>query len=203
MSLPPSQPSSLPYSQACENNKQPIQTVLKSAFQDASRVLEVGSGTGQHAVFFAQNLPNLCWQASDQAEHMNGLQARIKTEGAANQPEPVEFDVYEKAPTGNFDALFTANTCHIMPTEGVERLFQHLGNALSKVKRVCIYGPFNYAGKFTSGSNEAFDELLRTRDPKMGIRDIEWITQLAEEQGFKLVNDHGMPAHNRLLEFSR
>ncbi|RUO65123.1 Protein of unknown function [Pseudidiomarina planktonica] len=194
---------SLPFSQACENNKNPILPVLTTAFADCTQVLEVGSGTGQHAVHFAHNLSHLCWQASDQNDYLHGLQARIKAEGIAGQPLAVEFNVFNQAPDGGYDALFTANTCHIMPTEGVQRLFQHLGDTLRGVKKVCIYGPFNYAGNFTSDSNKAFDELLRTREPDMGIRDIEWIISLAQAQGFKLVNDHDMPANNRLLEFSR
>lgn len=194
---------SLPFSQACENNKDPILAVLKDAFSDCSQVLEVGSGTGQHAVHFAHKLPKLCWQASDQSEYLGALQARIKAEGAPEQPMPVEFDVFKQVPDGHYDALFTANTCHIMPMEGVQSLFQHLGGALRSVKKVCIYGPFNYNGRHTSESNAAFDKSLRARDPQMGIRSKEWIVELAQEQGLQLVNDHKMPANNRLLEFSR
>lgn len=177
--------------------------MLTTAFADCTQVLEVGSGTGQHAVHFAHNLPHLCWQASDQSDYLHGLQARIKAEGAAEQPLAVEFNVFNQAPAGGYDGLFTANTCHIMPTEGVQRLFQHLGDALRSVKKVCIYGPFNYNGRYTSASNAAFDESLRARDPQMGIRSKEWIVELAHEQGLQLVRDHDMPANNRLLEFSR
>lgn len=194
---------SLPFSQACENNKDAILAVLKNAFSACSHVLEVGAGTGQHAVHFAHNLPQLRWQMSDQSDYLAGLEARLAAEGAPGQPAAIEFNIFEPAPVGDYDALFTANTCHIMPTEGVQRLFQHLGDTLRGVKKVCIYGPFNYAGNYTSDSNKAFDELLRTREPHMGIRDIEWVISLAQEQGFKLVNDHDMPANNRLLEFSR
>ncbi|WP_286963558.1 DUF938 domain-containing protein, partial [Idiomarina sp. UBA3992] len=105
----------LPFSQACENNKDPILQVLKTAFSDCTRALEVGSGTGQHAVYFASQLPNIHWQASDQKEYLPGVTARIKQEGVADQPLPVEFNVFADAPEGTFNALFTANTCHIMP----------------------------------------------------------------------------------------
>lgn len=193
----------LPFSQACENNKDPIFNVLKKAFSGCTRVLEVGSGTGQHAVYFAKKLSHIKWQASDQPSYLPGIKARIEQEGVANQAMPVEFDVFQSAPAGKFDALFTANTCHIMPKEGVEALFNHLGNGLSSVKHLCIYGPFNDNGHFTSDSNRAFDQSLQARDSQMGIRDKQWITELADQQGFSLINTHAMPANNQLLEFQR
>ncbi|MDV6314836.1 DUF938 domain-containing protein [Idiomarina sp. HP20-50] len=193
----------LPFSQACENNKDPILNILKRAFADSSHVLEVGSGTGQHAVYFARQLTHLKWQASDQPQYLSGITARIKQEGENNQPAPREFDVFKSAPNGQFDALFTANTCHIMPKEGVERLFDHLGDALKSVKVLCIYGPFNDNGHFTSDSNRAFQQSLQARDSQMGIRDQQWIAKLADQQGFKLKNIHTMPANNQLLEFHR
>lgn len=193
----------LPFSQACENNKDPILDVLKLVFSDCTHVLEVGSGTGQHAVYFARQLPHLCWQVSDQKEYLEGVAARIQQEGATNQPLPVEGNVFKAAPAGTFDALFTANTCHIMPKEGVERLFQHLGNRLGSIKRLCIYGPFNDNGHFTSDSNRDFHQWLQSHDNNMGIRDAQWITELASRQGFKLQNTHRLPANNQLLEFKR
>lgn len=193
----------LPFSQACENNKDPMLEVLEVAFANASQVLEVGSGTGQHAVYFAKKLSHLEWQASDQPEYLPGVKARIEKEGVPGQPLPVEFDVFQSAPDGQFDALFTANTCHIMPKEGVEALFNHLGDKLKSVKFLCIYGPFNDNGHFTSDSNRAFDQSLRTRDSQMGIRDKQWIAQLASQHGFHLKNTHTMPANNQLLEFQR
>ncbi|AAV82402.1 DUF938 domain-containing protein [Idiomarina loihiensis] len=193
----------LPFSQACENNKDPILEVLKTAFSDCTRVLEVGSGTGQHAVYFASQLPNIHWQASDQKEYLPGVTARIKQEGVTNQPLPVEFDVFADAPGGTFNALFTANTCHIMPKEGVERLFEHLEGDLSSVERLCIYGPFNDNGHFTSDSNRGFHQSLQSRNSDMGIRDWQWITELANQQGFELKKIHPLPANNQLLEFQR
>ncbi|MCA1766676.1 MAG: class I SAM-dependent methyltransferase [Idiomarina sp.] len=193
----------LPFSQACENNKDPILHILKVAFANASSVLEVGSGTGQHAVYFAEALPHLKWQASDQEPYLPGIEARIKKEGVENQPLPLEFDVFKTVPKGQFDGLFTANTCHIMPEEGVEALFNHLGKNLKLVKYLCIYGPFNDNGHFTSDSNRAFNQSLQARDEQMGIRDKQWITELAGQQGFELKNAHAMPANNQLLEFQR
>ncbi|ATZ74084.1 methylase [Idiomarina sp. X4] len=193
----------LPFSQACENNKKPILDVLKVAFAKASHVLEVGSGTGQHAVYFARQLPHLKWQASDQPAYLSGIKARILKEGVPNQPLPFEFDVFQSAPDGQFDALFTANTCHIMPKEGVKALFEHLGNSLKSVKLLCIYGPFNDNGQFTSESNRSFNESLKARDSQMGIRDKQWIAELAGQQGFRLKSTHAMPANNQILEFQR
>lgn len=193
----------LPFSQACENNKGPILKVLEVAFAHATRVLEVGSGTGQHAVYFANKLTHLKWQASDQAPYLPGVKARIEKDGVANQPLPVEFNVFQSAPTGPFDALFTANTCHIMPKEGVEALFHHLGNELTSVTYLCLYGPFNDNGHFTSDSNRAFHQSLQARDSQMGIRDKQWIEQLAGQQGFRLKKTHAMPANNHILEFQR
>ncbi|PHQ90878.1 MAG: methylase [Idiomarina sp.] len=193
----------LPFSQACENNKDPILRVLKTAFSDCTRVLEVGSGTGQHAVYFASQLPNIHWQTSDQKEYLPGVTARIKQEGVTNQPLPVEFNVFADAPEGTFNALFTANTCHIMPKEGVERLFEHLGDSLSSVKCLCIYGPFNDNGHFTSDSNRSFHQSLQSRNSDMGIRDWQWIAELANQQGFELKKMHPLPANNQLLEFAR
>ncbi|MCK7458295.1 DUF938 domain-containing protein [Idiomarina aminovorans] len=193
----------LPFSQACENNKDSILRILNKVFVDATHVLEVGSGTGQHAVYFAGALAHLKWQASDQKPYLPGIEVRIKKEGVNNQPLPLEFDVFKTVPKGQFDALFTANTCHIMPKEGVEALFNHLGDNLKSVRYLCIYGPFNDNGHFTSDSNRAFNQSLQARDNQMGIRDKQWITELASQRGFKLENTHAMPANNQLLEFQR
>ncbi|RUO78145.1 DUF938 domain-containing protein [Idiomarina seosinensis] len=194
---------SLPFSQACENNKQPILSVLTSAFAKSSAVLEVGSGTGQHATYFAEQLPHLVWQPSDQGEYLPAVTARIQQQPVANLRPPLEFNVFDAAPQGSFDALFTANTCHIMPKLAVEALFKHLEQSLVNVSKLCIYGPFNNNGDYTSDSNAAFDQSLKQQDPSMGLRDQQWIVSLAKECGFRLVADHKMPANNQLLEFER
>ena len=193
----------LPYSQACENNKQPILEILNSALANSQRVLEVGSGTGQHAVYFAQHLPHCTWQPTDQAHYLTGLNQRLDKQAPSNVLPAQVFNVFEDLPTGEFDALFTANTCHIMPAAGVEGLFALLSAELSSIQTVCIYGPFNEGGEFTSQSNRAFDEKLRTRDPEMGIRDKEWIQDLARQAGFTHAQSHTLPANNQLLEFHR
>ncbi len=196
--------SDLPFSQACENNKASILAVLQHAFADCTKVLEIGSGTGQHAVHFAENLPHLNWQASDQAVYLPDLTERLRRAALPNLPLPLQLDVTEDAlPAQQFDALFTANTLHIMPWPVVRQLFVRL-NALCAAKAtLCIYGPFNYNGRFTSDSNQVFDASLKSRDAAMGIRDIEAVLALAQQQGFTLKQDIAMPANNRLLWFGK
>ncbi|MDR6982881.1 SAM-dependent methyltransferase [Rheinheimera pacifica] len=196
--------SDLPFSQACENNKAPILAVLQQAFANCSKVLEVGSGTGQHAVHFAAALPHLCWQASDQAMYLPDLTERLRRAALPNLPLPLQLDISADAlPEQQFDALFSANTLHIMPWPVVEQFFSRLAGLTTQQVTLCIYGPFNYNGSFTSDSNRAFDLSLKSRDPAMGIRDIAAVVALADAAGFTLQHDHSMPANNRLLQFLR
>ena len=197
-----------PFSQACENNKAPILAVLTQAFSLNRHVLEIGSGTGQHAVYFAANLPHLIWQTSDQAEYIGGVTARCEQESTTtNLVLPLILDVTAPWPvdglTPEIDAVFSANTLHIMSKNMVEAFFSGLGLYLPQLNTLCIYGPFNYQGEFSSDSNRQFDGFLKQRDPASGIRDIEWICCLASEQGFTLEQDVAMPANNRLLQFVR
>lgn len=196
--------SDLPFSQACENNKEPILAVLKQAFYQTTTVLEIGSGTGQHAVYFASQLTHLRWQASDQQHYLPELNERLRRAALRNLPQALCLDVtQQQLPAGNFDGLFTANTLHIMSWSMVESMFKRLNRLLSENATLCIYGPFNYNGTFTSASNQAFDQSLKSRDPAMGIRDVEQVLVLAEAQGFSLQQDHAMPANNRLLWLRR
>ena len=211
--MPIAQPlAQLPFSQACENNKAPILAVLTQAFSLNQHVLEIGSGTGQHAVYFAANLPHLIWQTSDQAEYIEVISARCKQEGklsdvAANLALPIILDVTTPWPVGGLtpeiDAVFSANTLHIMSKNMIEAFFSGLGLYLPQLNTLCIYGPFNYQGEFSSDSNRQFDGFLKQRDPASGVRDIEWICQLASEQKLTLQHDIAMPANNRLLQFVR
>lgn len=194
----------LPFSQACENNKAPILAVLQQAFANCSRVLEVGSGTGQHAVHFATHLPHLTWQASEQPHYLAELTERLRRAALPNLPLPVPLDIcQDAAPAQRFDALFSANTLHIMSWPVVEQFFSRLNELLSEQATLCIYGPFNYNDRFTSASNQAFDANLKSRDPAMGIRDISAVIAQADAAGFTLKQDHSMPANNRLLQFVR
>lgn len=193
-----------PLSEACERNKEPILEVLRGAFENVRSVLEIGSGTGQHAVHFAKNLPYLTWQPSDLADYLPGLKTRLELEGSPNIEEPIMLDVTAEIwNVGSFEGVFTANTFHIMSEALVELFFLGLDEVLTGDGTLCIYGPFNYGGKFTSESNERFNEFLQSRDPESGIRDFEWVNSLAEAQGLKLYHDHEMPANNRLLEWQK
>jgi SAM-dependent methyltransferase len=190
----------LPFSEACERNKEPILAVLREAFADCSRVVEIGAGTGQHAVHLARHLPHLEWQPTDRAEWLEGLAARVAAEGPPNLLAPVELDVLrEPWPPVRGDAVFSANTLHIMSWPAVEALFAGLGRVLEPGGVLAVYGPFKYRGAFTTPSNAEFDAMLRDRDPASGVRDFEAVNALAERAGLALQADHPMPANNQLL----
>ncbi len=193
-----------PFSPSCERNRDPLLTVLRQHFADRTRVLEIGSGTGQHAVHFAEGLPQLSWQASDCAEHLPGIRAWLDDAALPNTPAPLEFDVNQSDwPASRYDAVFTANTLHIMSWPEVERLFRQLPQLLTAQARVVIYGPFKYAGRFTSASNADFDDWLRARDHHSGIRDFEAVDALAQQIGLVLQQDHALPANNQCLVWQR
>jgi SAM-dependent methyltransferase len=160
-------------------------------------VLEIGSGTGQHAAYFAPELPHLVWQASDVAENLPGIREWVC------DPPPIELDVDKAWPKVDADAVFSANTCHIMSWPQVEQLFSGVGRVLRKGGVFALYGPFNYGGKPTSESNARFDAMLRGRDPASGLRDFEEINRLAAGAGLAFAEDNAMPANNRLLVWRR
>jgi SAM-dependent methyltransferase len=194
----------LPFSEACERNKGPILEALRDAFADRRRVLEIGAGTGQHAVHFAQQLPALHWQPTDRAEYLGDLARRIEAEGTGNLGRPMELDVlHEPWPALSADAIYSANTLHIMSWPAVEALFAGLPRVIDGDAVLAIYGPFRYGGRFTTASNAEFDCGLRARDPASGIRDFEAVDALAQRIGFKLVVDHAMPANNQLIVWRR
>lgn len=192
-----------PFSLACERNREPILTVLRQYFGDRSRVLEVGSGTGQHAVHFADALPHLEWQASDVEENLPGIRAWIDEFALPNTPAPLAWDVRDPPPARGFDAVFTANTLHIMSWPEVERLFAVLPEIVADDARLAIYGPFRYGDKPTSDSNAQFDRWLRSEDPDRGLRDFEKADALARQAGFELMEDRAMPANNRCIVWQR
>jgi SAM-dependent methyltransferase len=187
-------------SDACERNKGPILEILSGAFARSRKVLEIGSGTGQHATHFAAHLPHLIWQPSDTGDYLTGLRERISHEGTPNLRAPLELDVRDLPwPVEPVDAIFTANTLHIMSWDAVKDLFRGIGAVMSGPGTLCIYGPFRYGGRFTSSSNAEFDRYLRARDPDSGIRDFEEVNTLSSEQGLSLLADHPMPANNQLI----
>ncbi|MEA3138616.1 MAG: hypothetical protein QOK23_785 [Gammaproteobacteria bacterium] len=194
----------LPFSEACERNKAPILAVLRSAFADRIQVLEIGSGTGQHAVHFAAHLSHLTWYPTEQLAFLNDLNARVKLEGTPNLRQATVLDVNQAVwPLRRADAVFTANTFHIMAWSEVTALFRGLDGVLSAGGIVCVYGPFRYGGRYTSTSNRDFDSMLQERDPLSGLRDVEQVTALGAECGLRLLADHDLPANNRLLQFRR
>jgi cyclopropane fatty-acyl-phospholipid synthase-like methyltransferase len=194
----------LPFSEACERNKRPILSVLKDAFAASTTVLEIGSGTGQHALWFARHLPHVVWQPTELPEFVPDLRARIRAEGTANLREPIALDVLEDPwPAGPVDALFSANTLHIMSWASVTQLFRGAGHVLLPGGILCIYGPFKYGARYTSDSNEQFDWYLKARDPFSGIRDAHEVDAVAASVGLTLMADHPMPANNQARVWRR
>jgi len=192
------------YSQACEENREPILAIIGEVFANAHSILEIGSGTGQHAVYFAHRLPHLIWQPSDLAENHASIHAWREESGLVNVLPPIGLDVTASAwPDGAYDGLFSANTTHIMSLQKVKSMFSGIGNLLQTGAHCCLYGPFNYNGAFTSESNKRFDSWLKSRDPASGIRDFEVIAELADANGFVLMDDNKMPANNRLLVWKK
>ncbi len=189
-----------PFSQSCENNKRPILQVIETVFVESTTVWEIGSGTGQHACYFAQKLTHLRWQATDREENLRGINSWIDGAGLTNLPKSLALNVTDELwPCQQINALFTANTLHIMHVQEVESFFAGLSKYLTDNALLGIYGPFNYKGKYTSDSNQQFDQWLKARDPNSGIRDIEMIETLATAAELQIINDVSMPANNRLL----
>ena len=192
-----------PFSPACERNQEVILSALRAWFADRTRVLEIGSGTGQHAVHFARALPQLIWQTSDVPAHLAGIRLWLDEARLPNTPPPIAFDINAEPPPGRHDAVFTANTLHIMGWAEVQRLFALLPALMDNGALLTVYGPFNQGGQFTSPSNAAFDASLRAGDPQRGIRDFEAVDGLARSAGLVLVEDRPMPANNRCVTWRR
>lgn len=192
-----------PFSQACENNKGPILAVLREHLTTPTRLLEVGSGTGQHAAWLALHLPHVQWQPSDVHDNLAGVQLWLNDAPCGNVLEPIELDVRNRWPNGPYDALFTANSLHIMSQHSAALCIARGASVLRSEGLFMIYGPFNYHGRFTSDSNAQFQQWLQARNPESGIRDAEWVTDTMAQHGLTWVKDHEMPANNRLLVFQR
>lgn len=192
--------SDKPFSESCVQNREPIIAVLRELFADRSRVLEIGSGTGQHAVYFGAELPHLRWQTADVPQHHAGIRLWLDEAGLPNVLPPLALDVNDTGwRSGRYDAVFSANTLHIMAWPEVEKFFAGVGEVLEAGGILAIYGPFNYNGAFTSESNARFDAWLKARDPASGVRDFEAVEARARAQGLLLQADIAMPANNRTL----
>lgn len=193
-----------PFSQAAENNRQPILEQLRAPLAGAKTVLEIGAGTGQHAAYFAQQLPHLRWQPSEHPDSMDHLRPRCESADLENLAPPIALDISASTwPLPWPDAVYTANTLHIVAVEIVVALFEACGQHAVKGSQLFVYGPFNYDGAYTSESNASFDDWLKERDPKSGIRDFEWVDGLARAAGFALQRDTAMPANNRFLHWRK
>ncbi|PPU91871.1 DUF938 domain-containing protein [Xanthomonas albilineans] len=198
--------SEKPFAPACERNRGPILDVLRRHFADRECVLEIGSGTGQHAVHFAAALPQLTWQCSERPEHLAGIAQWLEAAALPNTPPALRLDVCEGPwPVAGYDAVFSANTLHIMDWAAVQAFFAGVGRLFADCvgATLVVYGPFNVGGVFTSESNRVFDAWLKARDPASGLRDVEAVMALAHAQGLALQEDATMPANNRCLVWRR
>ncbi len=187
-----------------ELNKDPILKILVDVLRNNHSVLEIGSGTGQHGVYFAENLPHLVWHTSDLPEYLPEITERIAREGPENLRGPLALNVSDRPwPVFSMDAIFSANTLHIMPWKTVEHFFEAVGEVLVKGGVLCVYGPFRYGGRYTSESNARFDQYLKQRDSLSGIKDFQDIDRLAKKQGLNLIKDYSMPANNQMLVWTK
>lgn len=193
-----------PFAESCVQNRDPILAVLRQVFADRSHVLEIASGTGQHAVYFGAALPHLTWQTSELPENHAGIRLWLAEADLPNVRAPLALDVNDPVwPIDRTDAIFNANTVHIIGWPAVEHLFAGIGRVLAPGGKLAIYGPFNYGGRYTSDSNARFDAWLKARDPASGVRDFEALDALARGQGLCLLADHAMPSNNRTLVWQR
>lgn len=192
-----------PFSPACERNREPILNVLRKHFPERCEALEVGSGTGQHAVYFAAQQPKWMWQTSDRGENLPGIRQWLDEAGLPNTPPPIDFDVNGEWPRARFDAIVSANTLHIMAWDEVCALFGGLPSVTREGSLLIVYGPFNDNGRYSSDSNASFDQSLKVRGAHMGIRDAQAVDKLASAAGFTLLEDCAMPANNRCRVWRR
>lgn len=192
-----------PFAPACDRNREPILAVLRASLADRSTVLEVGSGTGQHAVHFAATLKHLRWQTSDVRANLPGICLWLADAALPNTPAPLCLDVAGEWPNTRYDAVYTANTLHIMGWPEVQAFFERVVSVLTPGGLVIAYGPFKYMGLHTSASNAAFDASLRAADPQRGVREFELVDALARAAGLELVEDRGMPANNQCVTWRR
>lgn len=188
------------FSEACERNKEPILNVFKDLLPDYSDVLEVGSGSGQHAIHFANYFPHLKWQTSELSENIEALKSNLLEASVKNILMPVALDVAESPwKVSEASVIYTANTFHIMSFENVRNFFKGLKNVLKPRGLLCVYGPFKYEGEYTSESNAKFQDWLKSRNPESGIRDFEAVEELAMTAGLEFLTDYKMPANNQFL----
>lgn len=198
----------LMFSGPADRNKEPILEVIADLLSQSSRVLEVGSGTGQHALYFAEQMPHLTWVPSDFSDGLEILRSQFAQNAMPNIAEPIDLDVRnlpwdQSIKHNDIDLVYTTNTLHIMSWSAVENFFEGVEQILQERGHLVVYGPFKYAGNFTTPSNAQFDLWLKNRDPESGVRDFEAVDELARNIGLNLLHDHAMPANNQCLIWQR
>lgn len=196
-----------PFSESCVQNRDPILNIIKPLLAQSQSVLEIGSGTGQHAVYFAEAMPHLTWYTSDREQNHVGIQQWLDDAQLPNVCAPIALDVGDQhkwlALNRTFDVVFSANSLHIMSKAHVECFFAEVATVLKPPALLVIYGPFNYQGGYTSNSNARFDRWLKQQNPHSAIRDSEWLDELAEKSALTRVHDYAMPANNRILVWQK
>jgi cyclopropane fatty-acyl-phospholipid synthase-like methyltransferase len=196
--------SEKPFAPSSDRNKVPILEVLRHEFQKAESVLEIGSGTGQHAVYFAADLTHLKWQTSDVAENHDDIHAWLHEANLHNVQDPLKLNVLEDTvPDTTYDGIFSANTAHIMSFRAVRKMFEIASDVLHDAGRFVLYGPFRQDGEFNTESNENFHKSLRQRDPQMGIRHLEELDQVAAKGVLNRVRLYAMPANNHIAVWTK
>jgi len=190
---------------AAARNRDPILAVLRDVLPARGVVLEIASGSGEHAVHFAQALPEIIWQPSDaDAAALASIRAYRDAYGASNLLPPLRIDVRDPPwPVDKIDAVLSINMIHIAPWNACEGLFLGASQVLRKGGKLILYGPFNIDGRFTAQSNEAFDTSLKARDASWGIRDLADVEACAARNGLRLVSQVEMPANNLTVVFTR
>lgn len=193
-----------PVACAAARNADAILEALSVEMADCRDVLEIGSGTGQHAVHVAARLRSLRWQTSDLPENHAAIRAWIAESGLDNVLEPLDLDVRSASvDAASRDGVFSANTAHIMAIDAVAAMFDVAARALRRAGIFVLYGPMMIDGKPTTASNEAFDRSLRGADPSMGLRDLAWLDDLAAERFLQRISLYSMPANNFLVTWRR
>ena len=193
-----------PFAESCERNRLPILKVIKPLLNNANSLLEIGSGTGQHGVYFAQELSDLSWQTSDLIENHDAINRWVTDSQLKNLLPPLRLNVLSDSwPENRYDAIYSANTAHIMSWEAVKAMIAGVSKCLNKGGHFILYGPFNYAGEFTSESNRRFEQWLKSQGDERGIRDFEKMQELADKHQLSLFKDYSMPANNRILVWNK
>ncbi len=192
------------YSPAAEKNKTPVLEVLRERLAPTARVLEVGSGSGQHALHFTEALPELRWQPTEHPAVMPALEANLGAAGREAILPPLALDLAADSwPIGPFDGVYAANVMHIVSVPLGEALLRGAASVLGEGGQLLLYGPYRFGGAFTTESNAEFDQWLKARDPASGVRDFEAAAAAAEAVGLVFADNRAMPSNNQLLCFRR